>query len=67
MQMLGEIRGNFLSRSMVLATKENGYISPLSQDMCQAIGHLEGVEITESFTENDLAEALEKILVRSED
>lgn len=62
LQMLGEIRGNFMSRKLVLATTENGFLSPIDDDMRAAIGHLEGTEITRDFSETDLAAALETLL-----
>ncbi|TNF18317.1 MAG: hypothetical protein EP318_18705 [Rhodobacteraceae bacterium] len=63
MQMLGEIRGGFMSKRFVLATGENGFISPLDADMLAAVSHLDGAEISESFPEDALAEALETLLV----
>lgn len=63
MQMLGEIRGNFMSKRFTLATADNGYISPLDPEMLTAVGHLAGVEITADFTERDLADSLETLLV----
>ncbi|MBU0644565.1 MAG: hypothetical protein KJ731_05710 [Alphaproteobacteria bacterium] len=61
-QMLGEIRGNFMSKKLVLATKENGFLSPLDDDLYTRLKHLEGVEITRDFTEKDLANELESVL-----
>jgi len=61
-QMLGEIRGNFTSKKLVLATKENGFLSPLDDDLYTRLKHLEGVEITRDFTEKDLANELESVL-----
>lgn len=61
-QMLGEIRGNFMSKKLVLATKENGFLSPLDDDLYGLLKHLEGVEITRDFTEKDLANELEIVL-----
>ncbi|WP_323776078.1 hypothetical protein [Leisingera sp.] len=61
-QMLGEIRGNFMSRKLVLATKENGFFSPVDDETREAIGHLENVEINSEFTETDLANTLETLL-----
>ena len=60
LQMLGEIRGNFMSKSFVLATSENGYISPVDDDIRAAIGHLDGVEISAAYSEQDLASDLEE-------
>ncbi|WP_417267684.1 hypothetical protein [Celeribacter baekdonensis] len=61
-QMLGEIRGNFMSKKLVLATKENGFFSPLDDALYALLKHLEGVEITREFTEKDLANELETAL-----
>lgn len=62
LQMLGEIRGNFMSKTFVPATKENGFLSPIDDEIRSAIGHLENVEMTSEFTEKDLAQALEESL-----
>lgn len=66
MQMLGEIRGNFLSKRLVLATADNGFFSPLDAETLSAVAHLDGVEITADFTERDLADSLETLLVPHE-
>ena len=63
LQMLGEIRGNFLAKSFVLATRQNGFLSPLDDDMFAAIGHLDGASLSETFSEDDLAQSLESLLV----
>lgn len=63
MQMLGEIRGNFLSKRFVLATGDNGFFSPLEPEMHAALAHLDGQEITGDFTDRDLAQSLEDLLV----
>lgn len=65
LQMLGEIRGNFLSKQFVLATKKNGFLSPLNDDMHAAIAHLDGQDMTGEFTEEQLANTLEDLLVPS--
>lgn len=62
MQMLGEIRGTFMSKRFVLATADNGFISPLDTGMHSDIAHLDRVEITKDFTERDLANSLEDLL-----
>lgn len=62
LQLLGEIRGNFMSKTFILATKENGYISPLDDDMRKQISDLENAEISPRFSELDLAHALEECL-----
>ncbi|MDW3224348.1 MAG: hypothetical protein R8G34_15950 [Paracoccaceae bacterium] len=63
MLLLGEIRGNFLSKKFVLATRENGFLSPLEDDVLDAIAHLDGQQITDEFTEQDLAAGLETVFV----
>lgn len=62
LQMLGEIRGNFLSKGFVLATRENGFFSPIDDETMAAIGHLDQTKITSDYTESDLAEELEALL-----
>lgn len=66
MQMLGEIRGNFLSKRFVLATADNGFFSPLDAEVHAALAHLDGAEITGDFTDRDLADLLEGLLVPRE-
>lgn len=61
-QLIGEIRGNFMSKKLVLATQENGFISPLDKEMHEAIGHLDGIEITRDYSADDLAATLEQLL-----
>lgn len=67
LQMLGEIKGNFLSRHFVLATKANGFISPLDADAHALVAHLDGVALTDDFTDRTLAETLENLLVTRAD
>lgn len=62
LQMLGEIRGNFLSKKFCLASKENGFFSPVDDDTSAQIGHLDNVEITQDFSESDLADKLAALL-----
>lgn len=61
-QLIGEIRGGALSRKLILATKDNGFISPLDDEVLEAIGHLDGIELTSEFSDDDLAGALECLL-----
>lgn len=63
LQMLGEIRGTVLSRRFVLATKDNGFFSPLDEEMQAVIAHLDGAEISGDLTESALAEMLEHLLL----
>ncbi len=60
--MIGEIRGNFLSRKLFLATRENGFISPLDEELLGCIAQLEGVEINTDYTEEELVVTLEQLL-----
>lgn len=62
LQLLGEVRGNFMTKSFHLATKENGFFSPIDEETGNLIGHLDKVDITPDFTENNLAEVLETLL-----
>ncbi len=57
-QLLGEIRGGVMGKRFVLATKENGYISPIDDETLKALSHLQTVELTREFGEKDLAAAI---------
>ncbi|MFV0383124.1 hypothetical protein [Paracoccus sp. (in: a-proteobacteria)] len=60
--MLGEIRGGPAGRRFVIATAENGFISPVDDDMVSLIGHLADTPINRSFSDKHLAAALSEIL-----
>lgn len=62
LQLLGEIRGNFIKKTFVFATKENGFISPIEEDTRESISDLENIEITSNYSEKDLAKDLEERL-----
>ena len=62
LQLLGEIRGNSFARYFVLATKENGFISPIPEEMFEAISSLNGTEISREFTDKDLAHKITTLL-----
>lgn len=62
LQLLGEIRGNFMRKTFVFATKENGFISPIEEGTRESISDLENIEITSSYSEKDLAKDLEERL-----
>lgn len=62
LQVLGEIRGGCMGKRFVLATAENGYISPIDDEVFAAIGHLGNAELTQDFGEKDLARHLEECL-----
>lgn len=61
-QLLGEIRRAFPDRKFVIATAERGYITPVSEDVLTAIGHLDEAVITSDFSEKDLAAKLEQCM-----
>ncbi|MCR8546711.1 hypothetical protein M4578_02640 [Salipiger sp. P9] len=61
LHMLGEIRSGYPAR-FVPATAENGFFSPLPEDVYAAIRHLEEQPITREFGEKQLAAALEESL-----
>lgn len=58
LHMLGEIRGNSVSRRFVLATKANGFFSPLDDEIEQSVADLDGAEISAAFSEAELADQL---------
>ncbi|MGP6085877.1 hypothetical protein [Antarctobacter jejuensis] len=62
LQLLGEVRGNSFEKRFVLATKANGFLSPVEEDVFQAIGDLDNVELSKAFSEKDLAKQIETAL-----
>lgn len=62
MQLLGEIRGGFGNKSFVLATKDNGFISPVSDDLFDVLKDLDGRPITRDFSDKALAETISDAL-----
>lgn len=55
LHLLGEIRGSFPAPRFVLATAENGFFSPLPEDVSGALAELDGTQITRDFGEKQLA------------
>ncbi|MCZ4257785.1 hypothetical protein O4H53_19730 [Sulfitobacter sp. G21635-S1] len=53
-QLLGQIRSTAGSKRFVLATEENGYISPVCDETRDALASYDGVEIGPGFTEKDI-------------
>ncbi|ETA51957.1 hypothetical protein [Ponticoccus alexandrii] len=53
-QMLGQIHSSAGSKCFVLATEENGYISPVSDEIRDLLAPYEGIEIGPDFTEEDI-------------
>lgn len=62
LQLLGEIRGGTASRRLVLATKDNGFISPVGDDLVELLGSYDGSDINAGFTEDDLVLRFEQHL-----
>lgn len=58
LHFLGEIRGDFRGKRFCLATKENGFISPVEGEVLEALRHLDAVEINSGFDENALKNAI---------
>lgn len=54
-QLLGEIRRSATSRRFVLASAENGYLSPVSEEIRAAIGHFDGADLGAELSEDDVA------------
>lgn len=61
-QLLGEIRGGFMSKRFVLATKENGFFSPIDDETLKALSHLQDAALTLEFGEKELAAEVGKCL-----
>lgn len=62
LQLLGEIRGNSFQRHFVLATQANGFFSPIDEDMLAVLGPLDNAELSQTFSDRDLAERLADLL-----
>ena len=54
-QLLGEIRSKHGPRRFVLATEENGFISPVSDEIRELLVEYDGVEFSADFAEEDIA------------
>lgn len=55
-QLLGVIRSNSGSKRFVLASEENGFISPVSDETHELLAQFDNVELTADFTENDIVQ-----------
>ncbi len=55
MQLLGEIRNSFGSRVFILATEENGFLSPVDDETRHALRQFEGVQIDPALSDLDIA------------
>ncbi len=62
LQVLGEIRGRAGAKRFVLASAENGYISPVSDEIHAALAPFEDIEIGPDFTEEDIVLAFSERL-----
>ncbi|NIY95483.1 hypothetical protein HC022_04230 [Salipiger sp. HF18] len=54
LQLLGELRRTIRSRKFVLATEDNGFLSPVSDDIRAALEPLENAELGPDLSEDDL-------------
>jgi len=61
-QLLGEIRTRFRSRTFVLATEENGFLSPVSAELRHTLGHFENGELDPAWTDQEIAQKFEAAL-----
>lgn len=59
---LGDLRGHDGATRFTLATAANGYIAPLDTDLAQALTALDKQVLSATFTERDLATAIETSL-----
>ncbi|MEY8828417.1 hypothetical protein AB9K34_08360 [Sedimentitalea sp. XS_ASV28] len=62
LQLLGEIRTKLGVRRVVLATKENGFISPLGDEIRESLIEYDDIGLNADFTEEDLVLRLEESL-----
>lgn len=58
-QLLGEIRGRFPSKYFVLASEENGFLSPVGAEIRAAIGHFDAAELHSDLSDDDIARQFE--------
>jgi len=56
LQLLGEIRSKFGSKMFVLATDENGFLSPISEEMRQALSQFDNAKLDPALSEADIAQ-----------
>lgn len=61
-QMLGEIRSKSGSKRFVIASEENGFISPVSARIHELLARYDNIELTAEFTETDLVQTLAECL-----
>lgn len=55
-QLLGEIRGKSGSRRFVIASEENGFISPVSDEIRELLAQYENIELNPEFTDEDIVQ-----------
>ena len=58
MHFLGQLKRTGGVTRFVLATAENGFLTPLDPGLCDALADLADVALTRSFTEDDLETAI---------
>lgn len=61
-QLLGEIRNRAGSKHFVLASEENGYISPVSDELRDVLAQYDNTQIGPAFTEEDVVRTFGKCL-----
>lgn len=62
MHFLGQLKRQNGAMTFLLATKENGFISPLAEDVREKIADLAGRTVNRTYTEDDLATDLKERL-----
>lgn len=62
MQVIGQITRKNGQNVFLLATKENGFISPIDPDLYGLVSALNGVQIDKEFSEEKLSERLKDLL-----
>jgi len=66
LEFLGELRRYAGGISFILATYENGFFSPLADNVADVLFDLDGMRIDADFTETQLCEALAERLIERE-
>ncbi len=56
MHFLGQLKRINGEVRFVIATKENGFFTPLDPDLCEKIADLANVQVNRSYSEDDLAQ-----------
>lgn len=62
LEFLGEIRREAGSKRFALASAENGFISPVSNEIRELLAQYDSVELSANFTEEDIVQSFGKVL-----